>query len=63
MLMMKCVEYSLFSDRLWDYMLPFYEITTDYFSSRKVGAYQARSISEASVVTRLSVEADAPDAA
>ena len=44
-------------------MLPFYEITKDYFSSRKVGAYQARSISHASVVTRLSVEADAPDAA
>ena len=44
-------------------MLPFYEITMDYFSPRKVGAYQARSISDASVVTRLSVEADAPDAA
>ena len=44
-------------------MLPFYKITTDYFSSRKVGAYKARSVSDASVVTRLSVEVDAPDAA
>ena len=62
MLMMKCAEYSLFSDRLW-YILPFYEITMNYFSSLKVVAYKARSVSDASVVTRLSVEADAPDAA